>query len=77
MEPQFTIAFCGGGNLAHGSIATIGHFNPGFKLNLLTRRPKVWKKEIRANTKGSSWESKGTLTGKLDVVSDQAKDVVE
>ena len=39
MEPKFTIAICGGGNLAHGSIATIGHLNPQFTINLLTRRP--------------------------------------
>ena len=39
MEPKFTIAICGGGNLAHGSIATIGHFNPHFTINLLSRRP--------------------------------------
>ena len=77
MEPKFTIAICGGGNLAHGSIATIGHFNPQFNINLLTRRPKIWNKEISANTKGSNWESKGTLTGKLNVVSDNAKDVVQ
>jgi hypothetical protein len=44
MEPQFTIAICGGGNLAHASIATIGHHNPDYKINLLTRRPEVWSK---------------------------------
>jgi hypothetical protein len=44
MYPTFTVAICGGGNLAHGSIAAIGHQNPGFKINLLSRRPEVWGK---------------------------------
>jgi opine dehydrogenase len=76
MYPTFNIAICGGGNLAHGSIATIGHHNPNFKINLLTRRPEVWKKSITGYTKGSSWESKGDLHGNLNIVSDQAEKVV-
>jgi len=28
MDPSFNIAICGGGNLAHGCSAAIGHFNP-------------------------------------------------
>ena len=39
MEPKFTIAMCGGGNLAHGSIAAIGHFNPNYTINLMSTRP--------------------------------------
>jgi opine dehydrogenase len=76
MEPKFTVAICGGGNLSHGSIAAIGHFNPGFKINQLTRRPELWQSEIKGYTKGSSWESKGTLVGKLNVVSSNAQEVV-
>jgi opine dehydrogenase len=76
MEPKFTVAVCGGGNLSHGSIAAIGHFNPGFKINQLTRRPNLWSNEIKAYTNGSSWESKGTLVGKLNIVSSNAQDVV-
>jgi hypothetical protein len=76
MYPAFTIAICGGGNLAHGSIATIGHHNKNFKINLLSRRPDVWAKQITGYTKGSAWESKGELTGKLNIVSSNAQDVV-
>ena len=76
MEPKFTVAICGGGNLSHGSIAAIGHFNPGFTINQLTRRPNLWSNEIKAYTNGSSWESKGTLVGKLNIVSSNAQDVV-
>ena len=76
MDPSFNIAICGGGNLAHGCSAAIGHFNPQFKINVLSRRPQLWKKEIIAYTKGSSWERMGDLKGKLNIVSDQASEVV-
>ena len=76
MEPKLNIAICGGGNLAHGSTAAISHFNPQFSVKLLSRRPEVWQKEITAITKGSSWENKGDLVGKLDTVSKDAADVV-
>jgi len=39
MDPSLNIAICGGGNLAHGCSAAIGHFNPQFKINVLSRRP--------------------------------------
>jgi hypothetical protein len=39
MDPSFNIAICGGGNLAHGCSAAISHFNPQFKINVLSRRP--------------------------------------
>jgi hypothetical protein len=42
MEPLFTVTIAGGGNLAHASVATIGHMNPRFKINILSRRPEVW-----------------------------------
>ena len=76
MEPRFTIALCGGGNLAHGSVAAMGHFNPNYTINLMSTRPKLWAKQIVGYTKGSAWESKGNLTGKINKVSDQASDIV-
>jgi len=76
MEPKLNVAICGGGNLAHASIATIHHLNPHFKVSLLTRRPEVWSKEIKGYTKGSAWESKGDLVGKIDVCSSSASEVV-
>ena len=77
MEPQFTVAICGGGNLAHGCIAAIGQFNPTWKINLFTRRPHIWNKTITGYTKGSAWESRGDLTGNINIVSDHPKEVVK
>jgi len=76
MEPTFEIAICGGGNLAHGCIAAIGHANPNWKINLLSRRPEVWGKEIVATTAGTPWAHKGDMIGKLNVVSKNGADVV-
>ena len=76
MEPTFTVAICGGGNLAHGCSAAIGHRNKHFNINVLSRRPSVWNAEITAHTTGSSWEKYGTLKGKLNKVSDDAAQIV-
>ena len=76
MEPTFTVAICGGGNLAHGSIAAIGQFNPHYKINLLSRRPQVWADQITGYTKGSAWENKGDLVGRINKVSDKPSEVV-
>jgi hypothetical protein len=50
--------------------------NPGFKINLLSRRPEAWSSQIKAYTKSSSWENKGDLIGKINKVSKDAKDVI-
>ena len=76
MEPVFNIAVCGGGNLAHGSIACIGHNNPHYKISIMSRRPELWKKEIVGYTKGSSWENKGDIKGSIVKSSSNAADVV-
>jgi len=76
MEPKFNIAICGGGNLAHGSIACIGHNNPDYAINLLARRPEVWSNTITGYTAKSTWENKGNLVGHINKVSADAKDVV-
>ena len=57
-------------------MAAIGHFNPTFTINVLSRRPDVWQKEITAHTKGSAWENKGALKGVINVASSAAQDVV-
>ena len=77
MEPRFTVAICGGGNLAHGCIAAIGHMNPEWDINLFTRRPHMWSKTITGFTKGSAWESKGNLKGNIKICSDHPKKVVK
>ena len=66
----------GGGNLAHASIARIGHMNPRFKINLLTRRPEAWASQITGYTKASHWESQGDLVGKINKASSNAADVI-
>jgi hypothetical protein len=76
MEPKFQIAVCGGGNLAHGTVAVVGHQNPKYKLNVLSRRPEVWDKKIVAHTQKSIWEHRGEMTGSINEVSKDAKDVV-
>jgi len=76
MEPVFQVTIAGGGNLAHASLATIGHLNPRFKINVLSRRPEVWKSEIKAYTKSSNWEHRGDFVGKVNKVSNNAADVI-
>ena len=76
MEPVFQVCFAGGGNLANASIAVIGHLNPNWKINILTRRPEVFNDKIVAYTKKSNWEHKGEMTGRINKCSNKAKDVV-
>ena len=76
MEPRFQIAVCGGGNLAHGTVAVVGHNNPKYTINVLSRRPEVWNEEIIAYTAKSAWENKGNMKGKINKCSKDAKDVI-
>jgi hypothetical protein len=50
--------------------------NPRFKINVLSRRPELWKPQIKAFTKSSSWEHRGDLIGKINKVSKDAKEVI-
>jgi len=50
--------------------------NPRFKINVLSRRPEIWKKSIKAFTKSSSWEHRGDLEGRINKVSKNASDVI-
>lgn len=72
MEPKFNIALVGGGNLCHGSVAAIGHFNPHYSIKVLSRRPELWKNKITGYTKSSSWENKGDIVGRIEKVSSNA-----
>lgn len=76
MEPVFQVTFAGGGNLACSSIAVIGHLNPNWKINVLTRRPEVFNSEIVAHTAKSSWEHRGLMTGRINRCSNKARDVI-
>lgn len=75
MEPKFTVLMAGGGNLCHGTIATIGHNNPQYTINVLSTRPEVWGSTITAYTAKSAWESKGNLVGRINRVSKNPQDV--
>jgi hypothetical protein len=76
MEPQFNIAICGGGNLAHGCTACIGHHNPDYSIKLLSRRPQLWANQITGFTKGTIYEKFGDMVGHLKAVSNDAKEIV-
>lgn len=76
MDPIFNIAICGGGNLAHSSVAAIGHLNPKYTINVLSTRPEVWNEEIKGYTDNSSWEHVGTVTGRINKCSNNAAEVV-
>ena len=76
MEPTFQLTFAGGGNLANASIAVIGHLNPKWTINILTRRPELFNQQIVANTAKSSWEHRGKMTGRINRVSSNASDVI-
>ena len=73
---DFQITIAGGGNLAHASVACIGHHCPGVKINVLTRRPKEWGKSVVGQTKDSIWAYKGIISGKIQCVSDDPAEVV-
>ena len=62
MDQKTTIVICGGGNGSHASVACAGRVD-SLSVNVFTRRPQDWKKEIIGLTKGSPWESKGDLVG--------------
>jgi glycerol-3-phosphate dehydrogenase len=76
VEPQYNVTICGGGNLAHASIATIGHNNPKYRINLLSRRPEVWNPEIKAITEGSNWEHRGEMKGSINKCSANPEEVI-
>jgi len=76
MEPILKVAVCGGGNLAHGTVAVVGHNNPKYQINVLSRRPELWAPEIKAYTQKSAWESKGDMKGRINKCSKDAKDIV-
>eukprot|EP00501_MAST-03F_sp_TOSAG23-6_P001708 GSMAST32.ASY1.ANO1.1781.1 assembled CDS len=71
----FTVCICGGGNGAHTAAGYLGS-KPNIRVRILTRRPREWNKTIDVHTKGSSWESRGIITGKIEAVSSDPYDVV-
>jgi hypothetical protein len=70
-----TICILGGGNGAHTAAGYIGS-KPDLTVNILTRRPAEWSSTIDVHTKGSSWEHKGVITGRIARASSNPADVV-
>nr|CCA22839.1 conserved hypothetical protein [Albugo laibachii Nc14] len=68
------VTICGGGNGAHVAAGFLA--SKGIRVNVLTRQPERWNDTIEVITKGSSWEYKGTISGKLHLVSKSAKYVI-
>lgn len=69
-----TVTICGGGNGAHVAAAYLA--SKGVRVQVLTRQPHKWGDRIEVTTQGSSWESKGTIVGALQLVSKHAKHVI-
>lgn len=64
------ICICGGGGLGHTCAGVLSN-RKDVTVDLLTSRPKQWNHQFLVNIP----EGK-TLTGKLEVISDQAEDVI-
>jgi len=68
------ITVCGGGNGAH---ICAGYFGwKGFKVNVLTRKPELWKKELTITTATSIWNHRGSFRGQLATVSNNPAEVI-
>jgi len=66
---------CGGSGSGHCTAAYLGA-KPYLQVNVLTRRPELWSKNITVHSDGTSWESKGSITGKLNKVTTDASEVI-
>jgi glycerol-3-phosphate dehydrogenase len=68
------ITVCGGGNGAH---ICAGYFGwKGFKVNVLTRKPEKWSKNITITTATSAWNNRGTFEGQLSTVTNNPAEVI-
>jgi hypothetical protein len=73
---DYQITICSGSNLAHGSIASIGHHCPNAKINVLCRKPQEFGDKFVGETKNCIWEYKGQLKANIQKVSDNPADVI-
>lgn len=72
--PIGIVTICGGGNGAH--VAATYLSAKGLRVQVLTRQPERWAETLELSTAGSSWESRGVISGRLSLVSKHAKDVI-
>ncbi|KAG5183184.1 NAD/NADP octopine/nopaline dehydrogenase [Tribonema minus] len=68
------VTICGGGNGAHVSAAFLASL--GIRVNVFTRQPAKWSRALTLDTAGSSWAARGTLSGKLSVVTSDPMEAV-
>lgn len=68
MSTKKNITIVGGGSTAHVIIPLLSKV--GYEINLLTSRPKVWKKEITLEYQSETGEIKEIFNGELNIVSD-------
>ncbi|CAK4075033.1 unnamed protein product [Aphanomyces euteiches] len=68
------VCICGGGNGAHVAAGYLA--SKGIRVHVLTRQPELWDEEVRITTKGSSWEDKGEIVGRLTMVTSNAKNAI-
>jgi hypothetical protein len=73
---DYQITICSGSNLAHGSIACIGHHCPNVKINVLCRRPNEFTDKVTAKTDRCIWSYKGDLVGNIQRVSSDPAEVI-
>ncbi|CAM9247333.1 unnamed protein product [Sphacelaria rigidula] len=64
------VTICGGGNGAHVSAGFMA--SRGIRVNVFTRQSERWGSTITLSTEGSSWEKRGTISGKLNMVTGDA-----
>ncbi|ESS33856.1 NAD/NADP octopine/nopaline dehydrogenase, alpha-helical domain-containing protein [Toxoplasma gondii VEG] len=75
-SPLLTVCVCGGGNSAHAVAAWLGQAHKNVRVNVLTRQPEKWQKEIRLETKICRWDHLGSITGRVNAVSSDPAEVV-
>ncbi|EQC33618.1 hypothetical protein SDRG_08723 [Saprolegnia diclina VS20] len=68
------VAICGGGNGAHVAAGYLA--SKGLRVHVLTRQPELWSESIRISTKGSSWQDKGDIVGRLTLVTSNAAQAI-
>lgn len=68
------VTIIGGGNSTHTLIPLLSY--AGHKVNLLTRKPLLWSKKIRMDYMSSEGDVLDSLTGVLDVVTDDPNEVI-
>ena len=73
---DYQVTVCSGSNLAHGTIASIGHHCKNVKINVLCRRPEEFGDQIVAKTDRCIWKYKGDLVGKIQKVSSDPAEVI-